>query len=559
MSNGCLIDELKKLKESSKEAVENISDFSSFKKYMHVKRQVENELLDIIKYTADSNKAELILVCGGVGDGKSHLISYLNNKYPEIMSKFIIHNDATESFEPNKTSIDTLNDVLDDFSDKKMDNSDKKLVLAINLGALSNFLESEYVNKFTKLREFVENKGILDISISDDDDKNSNFHFVNFSDYHIYTLNADKPKSRYIESIINKIIAEDNQNIFINSYKTNCTHCIVNYKCPIKNNYEMLMRDSVRETLVDILIESTVKYKIIISTRSLLNFIYDFIVNVDLDNKNNKDLIKFVEELSYEAFIKYIFVSNLYNHSELSQILNAVNKIDPINITSENLDNIIIKLSNTKDMTILFNQYLNLSKNSYLESSMTNREIIESALNSSKNELSRKILKYNIINTFIRLHIFIPKNNLQLRDNIYISYMRNLYYFNKGEKTYLSNLYDDIKEALYSWNGRIQDDRINMSIGKNQMRYKISQRLNIIPDLSKLRKCTEEELHKFKPSLEIGYKNDEKENQDTCTVDIDFNLYKLLMRVKYGYTPNNNDKYTYINFVVFMNKIHKLG
>ena len=100
-------------------------------------------------------------------------------------------------------------------------------------------------------------------------------------------------------------------------------------------------------------------------------------------------------------------------------------------------------------MTILFNQYLNLSKNSYLESSMTNREIIESALNSSKNELSRKILKYNIINTFIRLHIFIPKNNLQLRDNIYISYMRNLYYFNKGEKTYLSNLYDDIKEALY--------------------------------------------------------------------------------------------------------------
>ncbi|MDN9585874.1 DNA phosphorothioation-dependent restriction protein DptF, partial [Clostridioides difficile] len=180
MSNGCLIDELKKLKESSKEAVENISDFSSFKKYMHVKRQVENELLDIIKYTADSNKAELILVCGGVGDGKSHLISYLNNKYPEIMSKFIIHNDATESFEPNKTSIDTLNDVLDDFSDKKMDNSDKKLVLAINLGALSNFLESEYVNKFTKLREFVENKGILDISISDDDDKNSNFHFVNF-------------------------------------------------------------------------------------------------------------------------------------------------------------------------------------------------------------------------------------------------------------------------------------------------------------------------------------------------------------------------------------------
>ena len=49
MNNKCLIDELKKLKESSKEAVENITSFSDFKRYMHVKRYVQDELFRIIE------------------------------------------------------------------------------------------------------------------------------------------------------------------------------------------------------------------------------------------------------------------------------------------------------------------------------------------------------------------------------------------------------------------------------------------------------------------------------------------------------------------------------
>ena len=55
MNNNCLIDELKKLKESSKEAVENITNFSEFKKYMHVKRNVQDELFNIIDKSSKSN------------------------------------------------------------------------------------------------------------------------------------------------------------------------------------------------------------------------------------------------------------------------------------------------------------------------------------------------------------------------------------------------------------------------------------------------------------------------------------------------------------------------
>lgn len=558
INNNCLIDELKKLKESSKEAVENITSFSEFKNYMHVKRNVQDELFNIIEKSSKSNTAKLILVCGGVGDGKSHIISYFKNNYPDMMAKFEIHNDATESFEPGKTSIDTLNDVLKDFNDDNILHSNKKLILAINLGALSNFIDSKYQENFKNLKQYVEDKKILDVDISDNSyEEESNFQFINFSDYHIYSLTEEKAKSQYVEDIINKIVQDDERNIFKNSYKSNCQNCDINYKCPIKINYEMLMKESVKEKLIDVLIECVVKDKLIVSTRSLLNFIYDFIVNTELDNKNNEELKVYIDKISCEQFIKCIFVSNLFEHRELSQILNSLNKIDPINSISEDLDNIIIKLNITEDIAGVFNSYLNIDGNNYLESLMSKNDVIEDEKMKLKTKTEQNYLIDSLINMFIRLNIFIPRENLNLNDKIYLEYMKNLYYWNIGDIDNLENLYSDVKVAIYNWNGEALDGRINISVGKNQMRYKISQKLNLEADLSNIKVNESEELLKFNPSLIIGYESEE--NGINYKIDIDFNLYELLMRIKNGYRPNKNDKYNYINFVEFINKIQKLG
>ena len=558
INNNCLIDELKKLKESSKEAVENITSFSEFKNYMHVKRNVQDELFNIIEKSSKSNSSKLILVCGGVGDGKSHIISYFKNNYPDIISEFEIHNDATESFEPGETSIDTLNDVLKDFNDDNILHSNKKLILAINLGALSNFIDSKYQENFKNLKQYVEDKKILDVDISDNSyEEESNFQFINFSDYHIYSLTEEKAKSQYVEDIINKIVQDDERNIFKNSYKSNCQNCDINYKCPIKINYEMLMKESVKEKLIDVLIECVVKDKLIVSTRSLLNFIYDFIVNTELDNKNNEELKVYIDKISCEQFIKCIFVSNLFEHRELSQILNSLNKIDPINSISEDLDNIIIKLNITEDIAGVFNSYLNIDGNNYLESLMSKNDVIEDEKMKLKTKTEQNYLIDSLINMFIRLNIFIPRENLNLNDKIYLEYMKNLYYWNIGDIDNIENLYSDVKVAIYNWNGEALDGRINISVGKNQMRYKISQKLNLEADLSNIKVNESEELLKFNPSLIIGYESEE--NGINYKIDIDFNLYELLMRIKNGYRPNKNDKYNYINFVEFINKIQKLG
>ena len=74
-----LMNYLSKLKKSSVEAVDSSDSFSDFQKYMHVKREAEEELEFILK-DVQTKKKVLVLLCGSVGDGKSHILGYFKNQ-----------------------------------------------------------------------------------------------------------------------------------------------------------------------------------------------------------------------------------------------------------------------------------------------------------------------------------------------------------------------------------------------------------------------------------------------------------------------------------------------
>ena len=129
-----LLEELKKLRESSKYAVAHGSSdkLDAFKKYLHIERDVEGILKDILVKCSKNNKAQLLLVCGNVGDGKSHILSHLHDELKNEISQFIIHNDATESHNPTESSNDTLYKLLNGFKDENLEESKDKIILAIN-------------------------------------------------------------------------------------------------------------------------------------------------------------------------------------------------------------------------------------------------------------------------------------------------------------------------------------------------------------------------------------------------------------------------------------------
>ena len=254
----CFVSTLSRLRKSSKDAVVSANFSDTYTMYMHVDRPVQEAFVSILKETYNSDHAELILLCGSVGDGKSHMLSYCREKYPEMMSKYNIHNDSTASFYIDKPASYTLAELMEDYTDEKLHTSNKKVILAINLGTLNNFLEEDRDNRFGTLKKYVEKAGILDLHIgTDSNDKY--FHSVNFADYHLYELTKNGPESEYVTGIMSKITSTDENNVFYSEYCSCCQNCDVRHMCPVKANYELLSNDEVKAGLIRVLSEAIVR------------------------------------------------------------------------------------------------------------------------------------------------------------------------------------------------------------------------------------------------------------------------------------------------------------
>lgn len=73
-----------------------------------------------------------------------------------MMKTFYVHNDSSASLYTDKSATYTLIEILENFSDDKIDQSDSKVILAINMGTLNNFLEADEGGRFGKLKRYVD-------------------------------------------------------------------------------------------------------------------------------------------------------------------------------------------------------------------------------------------------------------------------------------------------------------------------------------------------------------------------------------------------------------------
>lgn len=304
--------ELNRLRKSSSESIDNISKFDSFKEYMHVERTVERDLKDILRKVKTTGRKTLFMLCGSAGDGKSHLLSYLKNCDPEqLIEGYQVYNDATEVSAQCKKPNETLNELLDRFSDERCDEPGQNLILAINLGVLSNFVESEYAElRFNRLKKYVEKSNILTSTVCDYDyDACSPFQHVSFSDYHMFLLCETGVVPDYIEQLLDKIFSENEANMFYQAYKRKSIECPLASTCPVKNNFELFFNKNPRKFLSYLLVKGIVKDKEVLTTRELLNYVYDVLVSPEfsfarIDTEHRVNITKkFFMDLSGQVFI----------------------------------------------------------------------------------------------------------------------------------------------------------------------------------------------------------------------------------------------------------------
>lgn len=530
-----------KLKESSKHAVIDGNEYSldDLKEYLHIERMVEKNLKKLIVQSSKETKAQLILVCGNVGDGKSHVLSYLKQQIKTEIDEFIIHNDATEAFNPNESFIDTLLRVLDDFRDEKIEHSTKKILLAINLGTLNNFLDQKE-DVFSKLAAYVSDKGILEADLIKDNtfDSKSSFQFVNFTDYQLYSLTEEGPVSNLLSVLLEKIASKKKINPIYKSYLNFREKYQDEKHSPIFYNYEFLFDQENRENIVQLVIKAIIKSKEIISLRSILNFIYDLIIPIVYQVDSDEQFLQCLKKQKEVQYLENIIPNYLFEHADLSNLLNKISKEDPCNFRSELSDDDIIRVINADDLE------------KFIESKIDERLLHDNLLSLLTNRKDNKTL---LTKSFLRLDYFNKKEAFFDLDKGYKDYVQYLYYYNCNNSKKLKPLYGIVLKACKNWNGKPQkDNRIIIKIGAKQTKFRILVPFKAQGKPSEETLIKDEILEKFNPQIKLTYYDSKK---NLINLHLDYGLLNLLLKVTRGYRPNKLDKQSYINFISFLNML----
>ena len=541
MENCKLVDELNRLRKSSRDSIDGIGDFGDFKKYMHISRNVEEELIEILHKIEVSGRKSLVLLCGSAGDGKSHLLSYLKNDL-KLLDNYVVYNDATESSAPSKTAIETLSEALQGFSDKNLDQPGKNFILAINLGVLSNFVESTYVESFKQLREYVINSNILTNQLDEKGyEKNSAFQHVSFSDYHMYNLTMHGINPEYVERILEKIFHMGLENPFYDAYNK-CKECPLSKKCPVKHNYEFFTNEKNRKYVANTLVEVIIKDKEILTTREILNYIYDIVV---AQNFNHKKIAQsLTNEVSFlKEYISDITPSLMYEYTDKSVLLNQLQKYDPLLVRSEQADENAI---------------------SYYVSSDVSEEVISAIGKETYSKVlcqasaiekinSDKVLKAQLFNILERLKKI--KCDI-IQDKAYMSFLNALYYFNTGTTKKYGEIYEVVEDAIIQWCGNEEQD--NICFDDSHEGIALYEHIEFEPylDISGNVKKNDE-LQRFVTFITVKYEN--KKTGEIISLDIDYSLYELIYKLAAGYIQTAEDRNNHADFISFIQKMLRTG
>lgn len=319
-----LKEQLNYLSGQSSSAIADAEGLSDLQNYMHVKRgTLEDDLLNTIE-TMNSEHGKLVFLVGNVGDGKSYSIGYLKQKHPDLFAEnnINIYYDATESFDPHKTAMETLIEKLDRFSDKNLQNNSENWIIAINMGVLVNFVSKVQKNgNFTTVINYLNKTGITERTSDIKNISNDYFGLISFRNYPLFTMDESGANSTFYDKLFNRIIMKTDDNPFYKAYLSDKEKNTLELT---HHNFELFSDASVRQTLKFLLIKIQIESKVIISTRSLLELIHDILIPAQIKGK----------EMTYKDSLPYL----LFGGSGDSTIIKKISAFDPIDMRNGKIE-----------------------------------------------------------------------------------------------------------------------------------------------------------------------------------------------------------------------------
>lgn len=552
------IEMLEKIKSSSSESVAN-KEFSEFNEYMHVPTQVDKELGDIIKKAAEYKKA-LILVCGNSGDGKSHLISKLVKNGVIDERKFHIYNDATSSDRKGMHANEKLKEILRPFKDGELeDGNTYRLIVAINLGVLNDFLQKNR-SEFSVFSSYIENNNLFDtlpawksLKIEKEKKLDREEHYliahVDFTEYHRYTLSSEGVGTEFIHSLLSKIMGQEEKNHIYRNYVQACSACGTRENCPVYYNYGYLLKNlKIREYIVSILIKAIIKHSLTPSVREINDFFYECIVGSTFDSNLND--VKSVERLNH--FIHNNLFWNLFEN--ISGLRTYVLKEDSLNSTQRSYDQkiVLLNLMPSFDMWVEGKAsegnplFIQIDSNIKYCSNLHVKQY-----NKLKDEIKRDVFK---------LYLRAEAAKTDAEDQDYKSFIKYVFNYNTGNLEECEDLYELVQICFYRWNGRLnneygEDIKDAVVLSKGSDKYCLYKTITLEPepdyemDLINL----DYTYWKFSTNICLSFRANGK--IDIYSIDIDYDLYTFLLNISRGYQPTSVDRRRRVKFDSFVKDI----
>ncbi|WP_187959011.1 DNA phosphorothioation-dependent restriction protein DptF [Carnobacterium maltaromaticum] len=497
----------RKLSVQSKESIVNENEFDEFKEYMHIKRPIENEFEEALSTHFQKNNKSILFVVGNVGDGKSHILSYMMKKHSKVFSDYRIkiHNDATETDSPASTALETMKRILMPFSDTNIINTNEdRLVVAINLGILTNLIEElKKEGEYSSIVKFLEKSQILS-SRELSEEVNSNFRIISFTEQKNFELIDGKIESEFYEEVINKIYRKSLDNPFYSAYKADLENGMNKL---LHTNYNYMLRNDFQKSVIYLLTRAEIEHKIIVSTRMLFNFFYD--ISIPRDNKS-----------SYDSYLPYL----LFESANRSELLTIISTLDPIRNQTRKIDEISIELYHAPNTLDKISELLGDESRNF-----------DNIFQSFKDKQEKFD---NFINTYLRIRFLMHFEDELFDHSLFGRYL--MFYFTVQEGGQVEELFHLVNESFTKWNG---DSRLEGFIIKNpgKGRVKVLVEIDLLP------------VRNFISGTGIGLQFEA--NNKLYEVIIEYRTFEILSKLNNGYFLKEEDRQVAIKFDLFVSNI----
>lgn len=518
---------LNMLSGQSSTAIVDDKHLNRVQEYLHVDRgNLEQDFHDVLMQF-NNQRGKLAFLVGNVGDGKSHLIGYMKSQYPDIFSlnKINIHYDATESFDPQKTAMDTLMELLQTFSDNYVENNRENWVVAINMGILVNLINRMKASgQFTKLLSFLAETGITEQSSSLHITKNDFFELLSFRSYPVFQIDETGVNSAFYDELFSKVTVQSESNPFYNAYLEDKEKHIVHLT---HHNYEFFSNKNTQKALKYLLIKVQVESKVIISTRALLELIHDILIPAKLEEH---------QVINYEGSLPYLLFAGFGD----SPLIKKINEFDPIDFQNDQIERLTTKVySSQRQLSDLAHDVLD-------RDDLQNIQWLWSYISEESGDPSGKIDFSEKVGLLIRIKYLVDYQDAAFNDQYYLDYLKLIRDARENGQRAESvrQLYKLIKAFVYQWCGSPKSDFVYTFINEEK-KFGIA-----IPFDMNFTGVTV-----VGNNVVLSLKNSDVNTSYSLSVDYD--LFKLIETVNQGYLLKNKDKRQFVNVANFIENIIK--